>query len=90
MSLSVTYHGARPVDGPGASLDVLGKQYGAVETIAASYTIPSTGLYRCRATADHTVRFGDSTLAASTGGEVWLSGDVEIRHMNAGDKIYIA
>lgn len=90
MSLSITFHGDRPKDGPGYSVDVLGKQIGDVVTVTGSYTFPAAGLYRIKATADHTVRFGDSSLSAATNGESWAAGEKEVRFLRAGEKVYIS
>lgn len=90
MALSITYHGDRPRTGPGQPIDALGKQVGDAINVADNYAFLTSGLFRVRATADHTVRFGDSTLNAATNGEVWKADDREVRWMNIGEKVYIS
>lgn len=90
MALSITFHGVRPLDLPGRLVDALGPQVLDAATVAGNYTFPSDGLYRVVATADHTVRFGEASLASAANGEVWKANDKEVRYMHAGDKVYIA
>lgn len=90
MSLSITYHGERPLSRPGGAIDVLGKQKGDVVAVTGNYTFPASGLYRVKATADHTVRFGDASLSSAANGESWSSGEKEVRYLSEGEKVYIA
>ncbi len=90
MAISITFHGERPRTGPGSSIDALGPQDGDAVSVTDNYTFLKTGLYRCRATAAHTVRFGESSLNSATGGEGWASGDKEVRWFAAGQKVYVA
>ena len=90
MALNITFHGFQYANGfNGASLRVLGPQAGDAEAVADNYTFPATGLFRCKADADHIVRFGGADLDSADGGELWSDGDCEIRFANAGDQVFV-
>lgn len=74
--------------------DILGKRSGARVSVAddaVSVSIGTTGLWRIGATSDCQVDFGpDATVQTATDhGEPWPAGHVEVRLLDAADKIAV-
>lgn len=91
MSLILKFHGPRMAGPDGNPLDQVGKQLADAVTVASagSYTFPASGIYRCIATAAHTIRFGAASLSTSTGGETWGINEKEFRYCAEGEKVYV-
>jgi hypothetical protein len=88
MSITLTFHGHRPVEL--VKVDVLPPQIGArVDiAIASNTTIARQGLLRVKALADCRVYFGEAGSTV-TEGEKWQLGDTEVRWVEAGTVIKV-
>lgn len=84
MSIELTPHAK-------GSFDVLHQQSADNVAIAdaGNFTILTTSLYRIVATSACRLRIGDG-ISASTGGEWWPSGTIEVRALRAGQNVYVS
>lgn len=90
MAISFTYHGGyRAEDSSGHRADALRKPLGirtAVADAAASSTLTASGWYRIAASTSSYVLIS-SEATNGTGGEHFPAGSVEVRWIDAGEKI---
>lgn len=88
MAVQVTYHGkSRPTDDRGAMVDAYNPQEGAAFTVTSISAALTAGFYEITATNAGKVRWGDFTLANSTGGKTWQSGTEKMVWVPEGGKI---